>query len=429
MNRFKKFIQYTLARTWRSFQGIHPFRMLCTGTEGMFQSKRFCFWTEKGRGAFQFLRNTADKGTVLFRLSLTYMSPFKGKPVIDKSQAVSGSLTSFRVVHPLSSNRFPSMANIETTIQDNFGNRTVVYFPKSTKVTETAEFADISQFHGITNIHSFNGFHSFYDFLRNTFFHTRYVLVTRKDRVKKSISVHNLSINEDESYVIPIGIVHNCRCRVRGRMEFQVEGLDFDAMRTKVKDFLQTKEWKMSAAQGWGVNRCDTAQIFTADQMYIRKFPEHSASYLKKLTADRWKLPTVQKMKQDAETDMPRVEHSEQEIWDTYSRDGRIRLTDYDGRTVVIGREQFFSHTSGKGRDNRIWLWDAMLDTLQNPDEVWLNNEIEKNAQEKAEELNTYCLMKFYRDEVVAVNYRIEGEELVLKTWYIMQTNLNKTLA
>ena len=36
--------------------------------------------------------------------------------------------------------------------------------------------------------------------------------------------------------------------------------------------------------------------------------------------------------------------------------------------------------------------------------------------------------MKFYRDEVVAVNYRIEGEELVLKTWYIMQTNLNKTI-
>lgn len=220
----------------------------------------------------------------------------------------------------------------------------------------------------------------------------------------------------------------NCRCRVRGKMEFQVEGTDFDAMRAKVDKFFQTKEWKMSAAQGWGVNRCDTAQIFTADQMYIRKFPEHSASYLKKLTADRWKLPTVQKMKQEAGTDMPRTERNEQEVWDAYSRDGRISLTDYDGRTVVIDEKQFLSHTTGKGRDNRIWLWDAMLDTLQNPDEVWLNNEIEKNAQEKAEELNTYCLMKFYRDEVVAVNYRIEGEELVLKTWYIMQTNLNKTI-
>lgn len=220
----------------------------------------------------------------------------------------------------------------------------------------------------------------------------------------------------------------NCRCRVRGRMEFQVEGTDFDAMRARVDKFFQTGEWKMSAAQGWGVNRCDTAQIFTADQMYIRKFPEHSSSYIKKLTADRWKQPAVQKMKREAETDMPRTERNEREVWDAYSRDGRISLTDYDGRTVVIDERQFFSHTTAKGRDNRIRLWDAMLDTLQNPDEVWLNNEIGKNAQEKAERLDTYCLMKFYRDEVVAVNCRIEGEELVLKTWYIMQTNLNKTI-
>lgn len=214
----------------------------------------------------------------------------------------------------------------------------------------------------------------------------------------------------------------NCRCRVRGRMDFQVEGVDFEEMHRRVEKFFQTKEWKTAVAQGWGVNRCDTAQIFTADQMYIRKFPEHSASYIKKMTADRWKLPTVQKMKQEAQTDMPpRVERDAERFWEENAVDGRISLTDYDGRTVVIDSDQFFSHTTGKGRDNRIWLWDAMLDTLQNPDEVWLNDEIKPN------ELDTYCLMKFYQDEVVAVNYRIEGEELVLNTWYIMQTNLDKT--
>ena len=158
--------------------------------------------------------------------------------------------------------------------------------------------------------------------------------------------------------------------------------------------------------------------------MYIRKFPEHSASCLKKLTADRWKLPSVTQMKQQADRDMPpRTERDAEQFWQDNAVDGRISLTDYDGRTVVISREQFMSHTVGKGRDNRIALWDAMLDTLQHPDEVWLNDEIKSN------ELDTYCVMKFYRDEVVAVNYRIEGEELVLKTWYIMQTNLNKRVA
>lgn len=217
----------------------------------------------------------------------------------------------------------------------------------------------------------------------------------------------------------------NCRCRVRGRMAHQVKGVDWEEMRRRVLDYLDTKEWKQLSAQGWGVNRCDTTQIFTADQMYIRKFPEHSASYLKKLTADRWKLPTVQQMKEEAQTNMPPVVERDAELfWEKNAVDGRIRLTDYDGRTVVIDREQFFSHTSAKGRDNRIALWDAMLDTLQHPDEVWLNNEIKEN------ELDTYCLLKFYRDEVMTVNYRIEGEELVLKTWYVMQTNLKgKTIA
>lgn len=223
----------------------------------------------------------------------------------------------------------------------------------------------------------------------------------------------------------------NCRCRVRGLMAFQVEGEDLEAMRGRVLEFIETKEWKMQAAQGWGVNRCDTAQIFTADQMYIRKFPENAASYLKKMTADRWKQPTVQQMKDSAQTDMPpRVEYDEKQLWERLEVDGFIPLTDYDGRTVVIDERQFFSHTTGKGKDNRIVLWDAMLDTLRNPDEVWLNNEINKNALDKEEELDTYCLLKFYRDEVMAVNYKIEGERLVLKTWYIMQTNLKgKTIA
>lgn len=122
------------------------------------------------------------------------------------------------------------------------------------------------------------------------------------------------------------------------------------------------------------------------------------------------------------------MERDAERFWEENAVDGRISLTDYDGRTVIIDEKQFFSHTTAKGRDNRIWLWDAMLDTLQNPDEVWLNNEIEKNALEKEQALNTYCLLKFYRDEVMTVNYRIEGEELVLKSWYIMQTNINKTI-
>lgn len=121
-------------------------------------------------------------------------------------------------------------------------------------------------------------------------------------------------------------------------------------------------------------------------------------------------------MKRDASGNIPVSGRSEQEVWETYAEDGRIVLTDYDGRKVIVEKKQFDSHTAGKGRDNRIRYWDAMLETLHAPDQVWLNDEIKHDL------LDTYCLLKYYRDEVLAVNYRIEGEKLVLKTWYVMQT-------
>ena len=220
----------------------------------------------------------------------------------------------------------------------------------------------------------------------------------------------------------------NCRCRVEGVMAYQAEGVDIKDMRERANRYLETREWKMLEAQGWGVNRCNTAQVFTANQMYIRKFPGLGAARINRMTAEKWGLPDVPKMKEEAERNMPpRQNYDESNIWKEQAEDDVIRLKDYRGREIVLTRKQFLSHTSGKGRDNRIALWDAMLDTLQHPDEVWLNNEIEKNALNKAPELDTYCLLKFYRDEVVAVNYRIEDEQLLLKTWYIMQTNLKKT--
>lgn len=104
-----------------------------------------------------------------------------------------------------------------------------------------------------------------------------------------------------------------CRCLVTGRMKHQVK-VDLEEMRRRVDGFLKTAEWKKAEAQGWGVNRCDSAQVFTADQMYIRKFPQQASSYLKDMTAERWNLPGVQAMKRDASGNIPVSGRSEQEV-------------------------------------------------------------------------------------------------------------------
>lgn len=94
----------------------------------------------------------------------------------------------------------------------------------SKKPSETALLCDVPMFCGIKDIHAFDGFNSFFDFLRNTFFHNRYVLIEGKvTKKKRETTVYNLSIFKDESYIVPIGITHNCRCTVvqvrRGKYE------------------------------------------------------------------------------------------------------------------------------------------------------------------------------------------------------------------
>lgn len=210
-----------------------------------------------------------------------------------------------------------------------------------------------------------------------------------------------------------------CRCWIVGRMKHQVK-FDVEEMRKRVDDFLETSEWKMNAAQGWGVNRCDSAQVFTADQMYIRKFPQQSSSSIGNQNASKWGLDSVPANMEKKSEKLPRTDKNEQQIWEELEQDNVIVLPDYQGRNIIVEKSQFDSHTTGKGRDNRIPLWNAMLETLQAPDEVWLNDEIKKN------ELDTYSFLRYYNDGVMVVNYRIEDEKLLLKTWYQMVTTLPK---
>ena len=214
MNRFKKIIDNAFILAWGEHQGGHPFRVFRTGAERMLQGSDLHIRTKKGRSLLQFLSDATNHIAILFGLTLTDVKSLQGQPVIHGSQLGTRSLTPLRIIHPLGGNGFSASSRLKTAVDDKFENCPVVDAPKGAKVPVTPKFVKVSKFHGITDIHAFNGFHSFYSFLRKTFFHTRYVLVTDKDTEKVSMPVYNLSVNKDESYVIPPGIVHNCRCTV-----------------------------------------------------------------------------------------------------------------------------------------------------------------------------------------------------------------------
>ena len=214
MQRFKKFIYYLFMYTWRKLQGRHSFGMFRTCLERAGKSSCLDIRAKERGSVLQLFRNATDKFAVLFRLALTHVPSLKCKPVVHGSKRFSRSLPTFPIANPLCSDSLASMPRLKSAITDKFRDGTAIDRPKFAEKTDTAKFAEVPEFHGITDIHTFNSFHSFYSFLRKTFFHTRYVMVTGKDTKKVSMPVYNLSIANDESYVIPLGIVHNCRCTV-----------------------------------------------------------------------------------------------------------------------------------------------------------------------------------------------------------------------
>jgi hypothetical protein len=59
-------------------------------------------------------------------------------------------------------------------------------------------------------------------------------------------------------------------------------------MHSKVDEYFTTPEWRRCEAQGFGINRANEAQVFTADQMYINKFPGMAGKLMDKITPQEW---------------------------------------------------------------------------------------------------------------------------------------------
>lgn len=199
---------------WKA-ECAHTFRMLLSRLQRISQSALLNRGAQKGGGLFKLFRNPANKFAVLFRLALADMAAFKRHTMIYLSKALSRFTTTTRVVYPLSGDSLATMANGNTKISKNTHDRSIVQVPIGAQPARAVLFIKIAKYCGITNIHLFDGFNSFYRFVTRTFFHTQYVLVWGKDTKKATNKVvYNLSIATDESYIIPAGIVHNCRCNV-----------------------------------------------------------------------------------------------------------------------------------------------------------------------------------------------------------------------
>lgn len=195
--------------------GTHPFGMLSARLKRIGQSLGLDFRAKERRGRSKFIRDASYKRAVRLVLALPHMLSGLCKSMIGRGKSGSGLSAPLTVVPPLGPDRLAPMPDRDTAVNENTAHGSMVDTPMAGQPSETALLDKITLFGGIDNPATLDCFNSVLDFLRKTFTHTRYVLVDYKGTTKKlKTVVYNLSVDKDESYVVPTGIVHNCRCTV-----------------------------------------------------------------------------------------------------------------------------------------------------------------------------------------------------------------------
>lgn len=196
-------------------KGTHTLRMKAESGKGTIQRLRLYIRAKKGGTDFKLFRYASNQSTVLLCLSLAHVKTVYGKFMVGLRKALTCLCPSFRIAKPLRSHCGTAMPDGDAQTVKNTAHGSAVHTPMEGKPSVAVHLREIPVFRGVQDIHAFNGFHSCFDFLRKTFFHNRYVLVEDKVTKKKGETmVYNLSIHQDESYVVPVGITHNCRCTV-----------------------------------------------------------------------------------------------------------------------------------------------------------------------------------------------------------------------
>lgn len=222
--RTEKISHFSFGCAGRHSKSRHILRMGRAGSQRMDKGFLSRFRSEKGTCAFELFRYASNQCAILFRFALSYMSALKRKIMIYGSKAFSCLFSPFKAINPLSGHCLSSVPNRNTVKPEQAGDSPVIDMPKPADLSVAELSNTVPGYKGLNNIGIFNGFDSLYNFLRNTFFHNDYVLVRDKIIKKAETVVYNLSVEDDESYVTPVAIVHNCRCTV-----VQVLSSDYEA--------------------------------------------------------------------------------------------------------------------------------------------------------------------------------------------------------
>lgn len=168
----------------------------------------------------------------------------------------------------LNSCNFAQQLNTDLTLgQTPAGNAKVAHYAENSGHGALESISDRLQRHFLLNVEEPQGFvsgapldrfDSLNEFLRWCATHATLTPINRLEKTLYTGTVHDLSISQDESYVIVSGIVHNCRCRVFGLSDRDLarEGLAVEeppSQTVTIRDRITGKTQRVPAIEVDGV--------------------------------------------------------------------------------------------------------------------------------------------------------------------------------
>ncbi|MCR5191361.1 MAG: hypothetical protein K6C07_08165, partial [Bacteroidales bacterium] len=225
----------------------------------------------------------------------------------------------------------------------------------------------------------------------------------------------------------------NCRCYVVPRMAAEVVGYDEKAAEESIKAYMETTDWKRAEKGGWNINRAIKAEVFTANQMYIKNFPNQAASYMDKVSPEDWEIIADREILQKKSgTAFTKYEGTADAYWEEHktviNKTEYLVLEDYLGRKWGMDRVAFNIHTTNKRkhRATRVDYLNEIQNIVMNPDEVWLHR-TDESFFNNVKTLDNYVFIKYYDGITLAVAGKIKNDNFVFATWFpVMSDNVRK---
>lgn len=153
-------------------------------------------------------------------------------------------LSPFFISNPLQFNSFASASGFNATMNKNLHNSSIINMPFFAKMFNRKQASDIQINEGFVKGAPLDGFNSLNDFLLKSFFHRKFVLVGSIANVQYNSTIHNITVDKDESYITELGVVHNCECVL---LQLDASDIEGDGVKNVITPkILNRKKFKLS---------------------------------------------------------------------------------------------------------------------------------------------------------------------------------------